>query len=127
MCVCVFFFVKKVVQHRDRSRNTWEPGSQVGAEVMGSLPTPTPNCEARSGRNKDPAACKIKSSLLFQISPFPGWVLQVESRGPKSSGVWRGLEGTLIPPGMRGGGAGFLLSPHQGPRPRPALRAYFQG
>ena len=31
-----------------------------------------PRGQIEEGRNrKDPAACKIKSSLLFQINPFP--------------------------------------------------------
>ena len=56
-----------------------------------------PNHKARlgEGRKKDPAACKIKSSLLFQINPFPSWCCK-----------WR--SGALSPLGC--GRAGALTS-----------------
>lgn len=96
------------------------PGSQEAGEEegKGSL---SPNHEARwgggrVGGNKDPAAGKIKSSLLFQINPFPRWCSEQRSGPCAHWGPLMSLRGWALRRG-EGCGAGWL------PPPSPATRA----
>ena len=122
-----FFFFKRTVplepqRSLDGSRNTWQPGGWRGGGEGLSVPQPRGQMGGWEGGkgcpegNKDPAAGKIKSSLLFQINPFPRWCSEQRSGPCAHWGPLMSLRGWALRRG-EGCGAGWL------PPPSPATRA----